>query len=119
MKCNICQNLQQSKCCKNLGSNAYFTNWTCQECTLSRMPLTCKDISYVCTDINDNNTNAELKKHIRHLNTKSMVSMYYVFQFMVHETKFDIITLSETWLKNEKHLLEYVNLTSYKFSDRN
>ena len=38
---------------------------------------------------------------------------------MVNESKFDIITLSETWLKNVKHLLEYVNLPGYKFSYRN
>ena len=38
---------------------------------------------------------------------------------MVNESKFDIITLSETWLKNDKHLLEYVNLPGYKFSYRN
>ena len=41
------------------------------------------------------------------------------FQFMVNESKFDIIVLSETWLKNDKHLLEYVNLPGYKFSYRN
>ena len=40
------------------------------------------------------------------------------FRFMVNESKFDIITLSETWLKNDKHLLEYVNLPGYKFSYR-
>ena len=40
-------------------------------------------------------------------------------QFMVNESKFDIITLSETWLKNDKHLLEYVSLPGYKFSYRN
>ena len=34
---------------------------------------------------------------------------------MVHKTKFDIVTLSEAWLKNEKHVLKYVNLPGYKF----
>ena len=38
---------------------------------------------------------------------------------MVNESKFDIITLSETWLENDKHLLEYVNLPGYKFSYTN
>ena len=40
-------------------------------------------------------------------------------QFIVNESKFDIITLSETWLKNDKYLLEYVNLPGSKFSYRN
>ena len=39
-----------------------------------------------------------------------MTSTFDEFQYMVKESKFDIITLSETWLKNEKHPLEYVNL---------
>ena len=38
---------------------------------------------------------------------------------MDNESKFNIITLSETCLKNGKHLLEYVNLPGYKFSYRN
>ena len=52
----------------------------------------------------------EVKTHISicHLNTHSMTSTFVEFQFMVSE--FDIITLSETWLKNDKHLLEYVSL---------
>ena len=63
----------------------------------------------------------ELKTHISmcHLNTKSMTSTFDKFQFIVNESKFDIITLSETWLRNDKHLLEYVNLPGYKFSHRN
>lgn len=34
---------------------------------------------------------------------------------MVHKTKFDIVTFPEAWLKNEKHVLKYVNLSGYKF----
>ena len=62
----------------------------------------------------------ELKTHISicHLNTQSMTSTFDEFQFMVNKLKLDIITLSETWLKNDKHLLEYVNLPGYKFSYR-
>ena len=60
----------------------------------------------------------ELKTHsiICHLNTQPMTSTFDKFQFMVNESKFDIITLSETWSKKDKHLLEYVNLPGYKFS---
>ena len=63
----------------------------------------------------------ELKTHISicHLNTQSMTLAFDKFQFMINESKFDIIVLSETWLKNDKHLLEYVNLPGYKFSYRN
>ena len=63
----------------------------------------------------------ELKKHISicHLNTQSMSSTFDEFQFMINQTKFDVITLSETWLKNDKHLLEYVRLPGYEFAYRN
>ena len=62
----------------------------------------------------------EPKAHIGicHLNTQSMASTFDEFQFIVSELRFDIITLSETWLKNYKHLLEYANLPGYKFSYR-
>ena len=63
----------------------------------------------------------ELKTHISicHLNTESMTSTFDEFQLMVNESKFYIMTLSETWLKNDKYLLEYASLPGYKFSYRN
>ena len=62
----------------------------------------------------------ELKTHIRicHLHIQSVISTFDEFQFMVNESKFDTIALSETWLKNDKHLLEYVSLPGCKFSYR-
>ena len=38
---------------------------------------------------------------------------------MINQINFDVITLSETWLKNDKHLLEYVRLPGYEFAYRN
>ena len=40
------------------------------------------------------------------------------FQFMVCEAKFDIVTFSKTWLKNERRLIEFVNIPFYKVSFR-
>ena len=48
-----------------------------------------------------------------------MSSTFDEFQFMINQTKFDVIALSETWLKNDKHLLEYVRLPGYEFAYRN
>ena len=48
-----------------------------------------------------------------------MSSTFDEFQFKINQTNFDVITLSETWLKNNKHLLEYVRLTGYEFVYRN
>ena len=48
-----------------------------------------------------------------------MSSTFNEFQFMINQINFDVITLSETWLKNDKHLLEYVRLPGYEFAYRN
>ena len=62
----------------------------------------------------------ELQKHgsICHLSTESMSSTFDEFQFMMNQTNFDVIALSETWLKNDKHVLEYVRLPGFEFAYR-
>ena len=75
----------------------------------------------------ENHTNEHLEqlnepqKHtsVCHLNTQSMPSLFDTFKFMINQTNFDVITLSETWLKNDKHLLEYVRLPGYEFAYQN
>ena len=62
-----------------------------------------------------------LKSHgkhlsIGHLNTQSMVSSFDEFNVMLQEHPFDILTLSETWLKDDVNLLNYVQIPGYKFS---
>ena len=94
--------------------------WSRHACTLRELPLYHLDVlptnkNEVAVDncINTHVTKLqELKTHISicHLTTQSMTSTFDEFQYMVKKSKFDIITLSETWLKNDKHRLEYVNL---------
>ena len=48
-----------------------------------------------------------------------MSSTFDEFQFMINQTNFVAITLWETWLKNDKHLLEYVRLPGSKFACQN
>ena len=99
--------------------------WNCHACTLRQLPLYHQDVlrmnkkeAAVDNYINTHATKLqELKTNIS--NTQSMTSTFDEFQFMVNESKFDIITLSETCLKNDKHLLEYFNLPGYKFFYRN
>ena len=103
--------------------------WICHACTLRELPLHHQDVlpmnkKEVAAEnyINAHVTKLqELKTHISicHLNTQLMTPTFDEFQFIVNESKFDIITLSETWLKNDKHLLEYVNLPGYKSSNKN
>ena len=48
-----------------------------------------------------------------------MVSSFDDFHAMLQERSFDILPLSETWLKDDVNLLEYVQIPGYKFSYKN
>ena len=63
----------------------------------------------------------EYHKHlsIKHLNTQFMSFTFDDFQVMINENHFDIVTLSETWLRNNKHLLDYAKIPRYNFVYRN
>ena len=48
-----------------------------------------------------------------------MSSTFDEFQVMVYHHTFDIITLSETWLRNDTNLLQYVQIPGYSFRYKN
>ena len=48
-----------------------------------------------------------------------MSSTFDEFQLMVYHHTFDIITLSETWLRNDTNLLQYVQIPGYSFRYKN
>ena len=48
-----------------------------------------------------------------------MVLSFDEFNVMLQEHPFDILTLSETWLKDDVNLLNYVQIPGYKFSYKN
>ena len=48
-----------------------------------------------------------------------MVSSFDEFIVMLQEHPFDMLTLSETWLKDDVNLLNFVQIPGYKFSYRN
>ena len=59
----------------------------------------------------------EYHKHliIAHLNIQSMTSTFDEFHVVIHENQFDIVTLSETWLRDKKDLLDYAKIPGYNF----
>ena len=63
----------------------------------------------------------EFNEHlsIAHLNSQPMSSIFDEFQVMINENQFDIVTLSETWLRDNKHLLDYIKIPDYKFVYKN
>ena len=60
-------------------------------------------------------------KHVSigYLNNQSMISSFDKFQLIFHAEQFDILTLPETWIKDENHIPKCVETPGYKFSCRN
>ena len=56
---------------------------------------------------------------IARVNTQSMSSTFDEFQVMLYQDPFDIIALSETWLRNDTNLLQYVQIPGYNFCYKN
>ena len=68
-----------------------------------------------------------LKKHhcytsAAHVNTQSLPSSFYESPYMMKKYKFDIVALSETWLKSNKTQLDfvqYLQVDGYKSEFKN
>ena len=54
-------------------------------------------------------------KHLKimHINTRSMVSTFDHLCLLIERYSFDVITMSETWLKENNLLLQYVTISDY------
>ena len=48
-----------------------------------------------------------------------MSSTFDEFQVMLYQHLFDIITLSETWLRNDSDLLQYIQIPGYSLCYKN
>ena len=60
-------------------------------------------------------------KHLKvmHQNTQSMVSTFDELVLTIKEYFFDVITMSETWLKDNLLLLQHVTIPGYSCEFRN
>ena len=133
--CEICINIYHRQCTgitfykrvnKSFGRKA---SWTCHKCTLSILPFhNQRDLdldSSLESEISDNNDilktlqDKATQLKVMHLNTQSMVSTFNEFALTVNTYPLDIIALSETWLKDHKLLMEYVNLPGFVTEFRN
>lgn len=63
----------------------------------------------------------ENKKHLSfvHLNTQSMSSSFNESYVTLQQNTFEIITLSKTWIHDNKHLLENVKIPGHNFIYKN
>ena len=132
--CTICYDSCHAKC-TNLSASIIKNihasepqEWICVECHLLTMPF------YQCTQgefiglseqgaydtVHNSSDELNLDEHsdalnsrrnqlkLIHLNTQSMVSTFDKLLAPIKEYSFDIIAMSETWLKDNPHLLKYV-----------
>ena len=103
--CNQCKTDSHLKC---ISQND--RNWLCQACLLSQIPFrNVRDLNEsadarepVTLNIPTECEHLEALKSngtsIAHLNTKCVTSTFAEFENMLSTYKFDVITLSETWL---------------------
>ena len=54
-----------------------------------------------------------------HINTQSMISTFDNLLLAVDRYRFDVITISETWLKENHLLLQYVTVPGYTHAFNN
>ena len=137
--CIICKSVNHLKCAySNTTAKSLYDSeanqWTCSYCTLSCLPfhslrsldelvdnnLNTHDNSYAETNIHLQRPQ-QFSNHtsICHLNTQSMCSTFDEFYVMCNTYKYDIITLSETLLRNNHHLIEHVQIPGYQLDYRN
>ena len=106
---------------------------TCDRCLITLLPFHVQpdlDVSFrqeISDDSLDDGPDEHLKAltsranqlRLAHLNTQSMVSTFDELLLTISKYPFDVIAMSETWLKNSPHLLEYVNIPGYSSTFRN
>lgn len=134
LECEKCFDLIHLRCAGVTSFNNVKAHlpgkWICCNCTLSVLPfhgqcdLDLSGSSSACDEIQTNDIletmmskSSQLK--LMHLNTQSMLSTFNEFALIVNKYPLDIITLSETWLKDNKDRLEYVSFPCFSKDFRN
>ena len=111
--------------------------WTCNNCTLSKLPFyKVKDLATLdsTTEWNvdtlresgldiDPHLDAPIERQkqlsFMHLNTQSMTTTFDDLYHIIQRYEFDVVMLSETWLKDNPQLLSHVSIPGYASEFRN
>ena len=107
----------------------------CNDCVSSELPFYgLRNLNFVDSlddDIKLNSDEIQVDEHLYalnarrgqlsflHLNTQSLTSSFDEFRLTIEIYKFDVITLSETWLKNNSLLLNHVKIPGFMNEFRN
>ena len=109
--------------------------WVCPQSTVTVLPFYNHDLSLSNTSSTSESSMTEgstlVDEHLSalsersrqlrlcHINTQSMVSTFYELLVMIKGYPFDIVTMSETWLKDNPVRLQYVTIPGYGHVFRN
>ena len=137
--CTKCFDLYHAKCTnisaiqlKNIKA-ALPQEWNCTQCLQAELPFyRCDEQDNLVDRIGADAFQTESRyQHyeqlssrvnqlkILHLNTQSMLSTFDELLVTIKEFPLDIIAMSETWLKNNPYLLNYVTIPGYSLLFRN
>ena len=117
--------------CSNHQLNQNASNkaqeWTCPSCIHTALPFYNRRYSDFDSTVADettilhtNNCHIETLKNyqkytsVAHINCQSILSTFDEFAVRLKSYEFDIISLSETWLTNNQHQLDCVNIADQK-----
>ena len=130
--CSVCRESVHAKCIKQFDLKTINARtpkfYTCNSCLFTELPFAKTNLSIPNDAKNDTNVQCQHKVtiadnknklSIAHLNTQSLCSSFAEFTVFVNNYDFDIITVSETWLKNDKLMLDHVKLEGYEVVFRN
>ena len=114
--CTKCFDVTHAKCSASIDpkyvSSSTPKQWVCPKCILSLLPFQMHDLS-----LSDDEWEKQLK--IMHINTQSMVSTFDGLLMTLKQFPFDVVSMSETWLKNNELLLQHVAVPGYCYAFRN
>ena len=125
-----------AKCTQDIDpkivSSSIPKTWVCPKCIGSFLPFHMHNLSLsdeeslassdneVMVDIHLealNNRDKQMK--IMYINTQRMISTFNGWLMTLRQYPFDVISMSETWLKNNPLLLQHVNIPGYCNAFRN
>ena len=134
--CTECFDFIHAKCTQDIDhkivSSSIPKTWVCPKCIGSFLPFHMHNLSLsdeeslassdneVMVDIHLealNNRDKQMK--IMHINTQSMISTFDGLLMTLRQYPFHVISMSETWLKNNPLLLQHVNIAGYCNAFRN
>ena len=134
--CVLCKYLTLARCTGITNINyikpTRAEEWTCPKCLISVLPFYGQNTLHASVSPRNevDTTLAEdlhleaLKQNskqltVMHINTQSMIFTFDNLLLAVDRYKFDVITMSETWLKENHLLLQYVTIPGYTHAFNN